>query len=163
MPGSVMNVLFFLAGAIIVAIMVYLILRAIARAQWVNKGNPVPALKIGALSKREIINELKALRGRKIALYYQKTVDGVETAYHMVSRMLTQVGAQCVDSSDDAEVVAWIYAGQSYPFAYTIDGPPRHSKPHSIEGECVPRFLTPAVLLGSCYFLKRLDAERDRV
>lgn len=107
-------------GAIVMAIMVYWILRAIARAQWVNRGNPVPALKIGALSKQEIINELEALRGRKIALHYQKTVDGVETAYHMVSRMLTQVSAQCVDSSDDAEVVAWIYAGQSHPFAYTI-------------------------------------------
>lgn len=163
MPGSLTNILFFIAGAIVMAIMVYWILRAIARAQWVNRGNPVPALKIGALSKQEIINELEALRGRKIALHYQKTVDGVETAYHMVSRMLTQMSAQCVDSSDDAEVVAWIYAGQSHPFAYTIDGPPRYSKPYSINGECVPCFLTPAVLLGICHFLKRLNAEGGKV
>ncbi len=158
-----MNILFFIVGAIIIAIAVYQSLKAIARAQWVSKGNPVPALKIGALSEKEIINELKALRGRKIALHYQKTVDGIETAYNMVSRMLNQVNAQCMDSYDGAEVVAWIYRGQSYPFAYTIDGPPGHSKPYSIEGECVLRFLTPAVLLGVCHFLKRLDAERGRV
>ncbi|HIC91638.1 MAG TPA: hypothetical protein EYP21_06195 [Syntrophaceae bacterium] len=158
-----MNALFLIASAIIMAIAGYQILKAIARSQWVNKGNPLPALKIGAISKEEIINELKALRGRKIALHYQKTVHGVEKAYHMVNRMLTQVGAQCVDSPYDAEVVARIYAGQSYPFAYTIDGPPRHSKSYSINGECVPRFLTPAVLLGICHFLKQLDAERGRV
>lgn len=158
-----MNVLLFIAGAIVIAIAVYQILRAIARAQWVSKGNPLPALKIGAFSEKEIINELKALRGRKIALHYQETVDGIETAYTMVSRMLTQLNAQCMDSYDGAEVIAWIYAGQSYPFAYTIDGPPGRSKPYSIEGECVPHFLTPAVLLGICHFLKRFDTERGRV
>ena len=58
MPGGLMNALFLIASAIIMAIAGYQILKAIARSQWVNKGNPLPALKIGAISKEEIINEL---------------------------------------------------------------------------------------------------------
>jgi hypothetical protein len=160
MPESTMKILVFVAPAIIMALVIYQILKVIARSQWVNKGNPVPALKIGAISQQEIINELAALRGRRIALYYEKSVDSAGKAYEIVSHMLEKVGTQSVDSFDDAELVVRIYAGKSHPFAYTITGPPGHSKRYGIEGECVPHLLTPAILLGICYLLKRFSAER---
>lgn len=108
---------------------------------------------------KEMTQELKGLRGKRIYIDYQSGIDGPQTAARLIRETLQSVGVVLTQSKEDAEAFVWIQAGSQY-MRFTFVVGDLFNKQRRICNECGPRELTAAIMTAVCIFFKSRKEDR---
>src|SRR5690242_11534420 len=84
----------------------------------------LPRKGLAPYTQAEMARALPALRGRRLAIDFQKDIDGPQTAARLIRETLGQCGVSWVDSASACEAFIWIQGGGgNLSFAFVVADP----------------------------------------